>query len=183
MVLRFGRAGQSWCAGGVGDLVTRGVAGGLFGGVAFAIANMYYADAHGKPAVAPFLDIATIFHHQKMPMMSPENVVTGLVLHVALSMVFGVVFALVVVPVARGAAMVAVGGLAYGLVLFVVNFQIFGRVFFPWFTNPKGPNQLFELWIHPVAYGLFLVPFFLGMRNAAASSESAASPSTPVRSA
>lgn len=172
-------SGQFRFTGAVGDLVTRGVAGGLSGGVAFAIANMYYADAHGKPAVAPFLAIATIFHHQKMPMMSPENVVTGLVLHVALSMVFGVVFALVVVPVARGAGMLVAGGVAYGLVLFVVNFEIFGRAFFPWFTNPKGPNQLFELWIHPVAYGLFLVPFFLGIRHAALT-EPAASPASPM---
>lgn len=43
-----------------------------------------------------------------------------------------------------------------------MNFQILARIWFPWFVNPKGPNQLFELWIHPVAFGLFLVPFFLG---------------------
>jgi len=46
--------------------------------------------------------------------------------------------------------------------VYVVNFQILARIWFPWFVNPKGPNQLFELWIHPVAFGLFLVPFFLG---------------------
>lgn len=145
--------------------MTRGVAAGLFGGFAFAIANMYYAGVHGKPSVAPFLSISTIFHHQQMPVISPQNVLIGIVVHVALSMLFGVVFALAVAPLLRGTTMLAAGAAVYGLLLFVVNFEVFGRIFFTWFVNPKGPNQLFELWIHPVSYGLFLIPFFLGMRR------------------
>lgn len=152
-----------------GDLVTRGVVGGLFGGFAFLLANMWYAGAHGKPAVGPLLSISTIFHHQQMPVTMPVtllviNVTAGLVLHVALAMLFGVVFALTVVPWARNIGLLVLGALVYGVVLYVVNFQIFGRLFFGWFVNSHGPNQLFELWIHPVAFGLFLVPFFIGLR-------------------
>jgi hypothetical protein len=33
---------------------------------------------------------------------------------------------------------------------------------FDWFTNPKGPNQGFEVGIH-AGFGLMLVPFFLGL--------------------
>lgn len=47
--------------------------------------------------------------------------------------------------------------LVYGLALYSVNFPIIPRVAFPFFVNPKGPNQVFELWIHPVAYSLLLV--------------------------
>lgn len=44
-----------------------------------------------------------------------------------------------------------------------VDIEIFRRTVFPWFTNPHGPNRLFELWIHPVGYGLLLAPFFFGL--------------------
>lgn len=126
-----------------------------------SVPRLRHAGAHGKPSVAPFLDISTIFHGQKMPVVSPENVVVGLVTHIALSMLFGVVFAVLIVPLLRTNTLLVGGAVVYGLLLYVVNFQIFARAFFPFFVDPKGPNQIFELWIHPVAYGLFLVPFFL----------------------
>lgn len=149
-----------------GALLTRGIGGGLFGGFAFILANMLYANHHGKPAVAPLLSISTIFNHTSMPMpkpVSPADVIAGLVLHIALSMTFGIVFARVVAPVARHWAALLAGGLVYGIVLWAVNIELFGRTVFPWFTNPNGPNQIFELWIHPVGYGLFLAPFFFGL--------------------
>ncbi len=150
----------------VSDLLTRGAIAGLFGGIVFAVANMYYAIGHGKPEVAPFLSISTIFRASDMPTMSPQSVITGLVVHVGLSMLFGMVFAVLVAAWLRTPLMLLAGGIAYGLLLYLVNFQVLGRLFFPWFVNPKGPNQLFELWIHPVTFGLVLVPFFLGMAPA-----------------
>lgn len=151
----------------IADRARAGVVAGLFGGFAFALANMWFAGAHGKPSVAPFLSISTIFHGQDVPVMSAQNVVIGLVLHIALSMLFGLVFGLLVVPLLRTTTLLVAGAIVYGLGLFVVNFEIFGRTLFPWFSNPKGPNMLFELWIHPVAFGLFLIPFFLTNRRMA----------------
>lgn len=80
----------------LGSVLARGAVAGLAGGLVFALANMWYADAHGKPPVAPFLAISTIFHGTKMPVMSQPDVIAGLVLHVALSLLFGIVFALAV---------------------------------------------------------------------------------------
>ncbi len=150
----------------IGAVLARGAVAGLAGGVLFALANMWYADAHGKPSVAPFLDISTIFHGTKMPVISQPNVIAGLVLHLGLSLLFGMVFALGVtlLRLPQRPLMLLGAGLAYGLALYVVNFQIIARAAFPWFVNPNGPNQVFELWIHPVAYGLLLVPFLLGFR-------------------
>ena len=152
----------------LGGLCARGAVAGLVAGVAFILANMWYASAHGKPAVAPFLDISTVFHGSDMPNLSnaPFDVVVGLVTHVGLSMLFGIVFGvgLHVLRLGRRPLVVVGAALVYGLALYVVNFQILGRLFFPWFVNPKGPNQGFELWIHPVAYGLFLAPFFVNLR-------------------
>jgi len=54
-----------------------------------------------------------------------------------------------------------VAGIAYGLLLYVINFQVLGRTAFPWFTNLLGPPQDFEILIHAV-FGLLLVPFLIG---------------------
>jgi hypothetical protein len=146
---------------GVGERITRGAVAGLASGLVFLLANMAYATTKDKPAVAPMLDISTIFHGQDAPVVSPDNVVVGLVTHVTLSILFGVVFALLV-PLLFNFPVLVAGGVVYGLALYVVNFQIFGRTLFPWFTDPNGPDQGFEVFIHAV-FGLVLVPFFIGL--------------------
>ena len=80
----------------LGGLCARGAVAGLVAGIAFILANMWYAGAHGKPAVAPFLDISTVFHDSDRPNLTnaPFDVVVGLVTHVGLSMLFGIVFGL-----------------------------------------------------------------------------------------
>ena len=59
--------------------------------------------------------------------------------------------------------LLVLGGLAYGLALYLVNFQIIARLFFPWFVDERGPGQVVEIIVHPLAYGLVLVPFFLSV--------------------
>lgn len=154
---------------GLGDLLARGALAGLFSGLVFLVANMGWAVKDDKPAVAPMIDIATIFYNQDMPQpvqalaFGPGNLVVGLTTHLLLSMLFGIGFALIAAAFLRrrGAGLLALAGVVYGLLLYVVNFQILGRIFFEWFTNPMGPPQGFEVFIHGV-YGLLLVPFFLG---------------------
>jgi hypothetical protein len=136
--------------------LVRGAVGGAFAGLIFLLANMWYADSQGMPAVAPMLDISTIFHFSDRPEVSPDNVAIGLIVHLTLSMAFGMVFALVV-PLLTNAKMLVGGAVAFGVALYLFNFQVLGRLFFEWFQ--EGPNQLFELFIHAV-YGLLLVPFF-----------------------
>lgn len=145
---------------GFGERMTRGTVAGLGSGLVFLIATMGFVTTKGLPAVAPMIDISTIFHGQDKPVPSPENVVVGLVTHLTLAMLFGIGFAIVVVPILKRLPLLVASGIAYGLLLYVINFQILGRTLFPWFTNPKGPNQGFEIFIHAV-FGLLLVPFFL----------------------
>ncbi|MCA1700320.1 MAG: hypothetical protein LC790_16025, partial [Actinobacteria bacterium] len=116
----------------LGDLLARGALAGLFSGLVFLLANMGWAVRGNKPAVAPMIDISTIFHNQSMPKpvqagpFGVDNVVVGLVTHLTLSMLFGIVFALIAAAVlrGRGAGVLAGAGVAYGLALYVVNFQI-----------------------------------------------------------
>jgi uncharacterized membrane protein YagU involved in acid resistance len=151
----------------LGDLFTRGAVAGIAAGFVFLLANMAYATTQEKPAVAPFMDISTIFHGTDKPAsMTPtvDMLATGAIVHFTLSIAFGVVFALLVgafSPLVRNWLVLAAAGVVYGLALYVVNFQILGNTIFEWFTNPQGPNQGFEVFIHAV-FGFLLVPFFLG---------------------
>jgi type IV secretory pathway TrbD component len=137
--------------------LARGVVAGTAAGLLFLLANMWYADSQGMPAVAPLYDISTVFHFADKPDPSPENAVIGLVTHLTLAAGFGVLFALLA-QVIRGRAQALVVGPAFGLLLYVVNFQILGRLFFEWFQ--EGPNQLFEVIAH-AGFGLILAPFVL----------------------
>jgi hypothetical protein len=76
----------------------------------------------------------------------------GLVTHLKLSASFGVVFALLV-PFLRSQPRLAAGAVAFGVAIYLVNFQSLGRTAFPWFQ--EGPDQLFELVAH-AGFGLFL---------------------------
>jgi hypothetical protein len=149
----------------VGQSVSRGAVAGIVSGLVFLIATMGYVTTKDLPAVAPMIDISTIFHGQDRPVPNPDNVVVGLVTHLTLSVVYGVVFALLVGFLPRRAVIVFAAGVVYGLLLYVVNFQIFGRTLFPWFTNPNGPDQGFEVFIHAV-FGLLLAPFLIGRSRA-----------------
>lgn len=74
--------------------------------------------------MAPFLAISTIFRGSDMPVMGPQEVIIGLVTHIGLSMVFGAGFGLLVavLRLTTKPALLTVAALAYGLLLYVVNF-------------------------------------------------------------
>ena len=148
-----------------------GVVGGTFAGLLFLLANMWYADSQGLPAVAPLYDMSTIFYFTDMPDPQPINAAVGLVVHLTLSAAFGATLA-VLAPLARGAGRLAGLGAAFGLALYVVNFQILGRIAFEWFQ--EGPNQTFEVFAH-LGYGLLLVPFLVRFAGAARPASATAS--------
>lgn len=142
--------------------LARGVIAGTAAGLLFLLANMWFAVSKGMPAAAPLYDISTIFHFADKPEPTPENAVVGLVTHLTLAAAFGVLLALVA-PLLGSRAALWGGGIGFGVVLYLVNFQILGRIAFEWFQ--VGPNQTFELFAH-AAYGLALVPFLLGFVGA-----------------
>jgi hypothetical protein len=147
---------------GADERLARGVVAGLAAGLLFLLANMWYADSQGMPAVAPLYDISTIFHFADKPQPSPENMAVGLIVHLTLSAGFGATFALIA-PLATGPTRVVAAAAVFGLVLYVVNFQILGRLVFEWFQ--EGPNQTFEVFAH-LGYGLLLAPFTVGYARA-----------------
>jgi uncharacterized membrane protein YagU involved in acid resistance len=81
----------------------------------------------------------------------------GFAVHAVLSVVFGIVFALVV-PALRSNGTVALAGGIYGALLYLVNFQLLGRIFFGQFL--QGPNQPFELVVHVVFGHVLALAFY-----------------------
>lgn len=157
------RAGMDTLMRGLDERLARGVVAGLAAGLVFLLANMWYADSQDLPAVAPLFDISTIFYFTDKPDPVPVNAAVGLVVHLTLSAAFGVLFA-VFAPMFSSARMLAIATVVFGLALYVVNFQILGRIAFEWFQ--EGPNQTFEVFAH-AGYGLLLAPFLLGYAGAA----------------
>ena len=160
-------------------LLTTGAVAGLAVGFAFILANMIFATSQSAlpvpntpklPAIAPFLDIGTIFYFDDMPQLTnPAYPLAGLITHFSLSIVFGLIFALILVPLFSSARALLVGGVAYGGLLYIVNYQILGRVLFEWFdpSSPMGPNPWFGLITH-LGFGFLLVPFFLTVASRSA---------------
>jgi hypothetical protein len=143
---------------GLDQRLARGVVAGIAAGLLFLLANMWYADGQGKPAVAPLYDISTIFYFSDKPDPTPENAAVGLIVHLTLAGGFGALLA-AIAPLFASRRGLALGAVAFGLALYVVNFQILGRLVFEWFQ--QGPNQAFEVVAH-AGYGLLLAPFLLG---------------------
>lgn len=161
----------------LGGLLARGAIAGLVAGMGFLLANMWFAVSQGMPGIAPLYAMSTVFHASSAPVAVPAEAMLGLATHLLLSLGFGMGFAVLLVPLLRSVPALILGALAYGLALWVLNFQILGRTVFPFFTDPMGPNQLFEGLIHPLIFGLLLVPFFLG-RSVAGTQRGATPPST-----
>ena len=92
----------------VSNLLTIGVVAGLAVGLVFILANMIYATSQPAipnipegpklPAIAPFLDIGTIFYFDDKPQTTPAYPFAGLITHFSLSLLFGLIFALALVP-------------------------------------------------------------------------------------
>ena len=161
----------------IGNRLSRGSIAGLSAGLLFLVANMAWATRGGKPAVGPLVAFSTIFNLAAKPIATPENVVVGLIVHLTLSMLFGLAFALVL-PALRDARSLTLGALGFGVGLYLLNIQVLGRTAFPAF---RQADQLFELIVH-AAFGLLLAPFFVGMlhRRAAPSPDPNPLALTPV---
>jgi|SRR6266508_1754830 len=136
--------------------LVRGAVGGLVAGVLFAVATMWFVTSIEQPARMPLLMISTIVLGDDAMASGEANEPVGLAVHMVLSITFGVVFAFVASRLrTNGAVMLA--GLAYGALLYLLNFQILARVAF---TTFKMANQPFELLVHIVFGALLALAFY-----------------------
>jgi hypothetical protein len=95
----------------------------VLAGVVFAGVTMWFAHSTGGKADMPLAMMATIVQGDAAMAAGTANPTVGVLVHLALSALFGAVLALAV-PRLRTSGTVAVAGTAYGLLLYVVNFLV-----------------------------------------------------------
>jgi uncharacterized membrane protein YagU involved in acid resistance len=138
-------------------LFWQGVAGGIISGIIFAMAEMILNVLMGKPFFGPLRLIGSIVLGQQAlaptyPLASAA--VVGLIVHMIMSMIFGLIFIYLLAAVRQVQASTGrllVYGSLFGLALWVVNFLILAPVLFPQFIMV---NQFWN--------GFFAHTFFFG---------------------
>jgi len=131
--------GTSRASLGLGALCARGAIAGLVAGFAFILANMWYAGAHGKPSVAPFRDISTVFGRAEPEQCAVRRRQPGDALRDVDGLRDRVRPGCRHLPVEAAAA----GGRSRtGLRAGAVCRELPGhrRAFFPWFVKPQRPE-------------------------------------------
>lgn len=136
--------------------VVRGVVGGELAGAVFALATMWYVTGQGLEAKAPLLMMSTMTAGRDSMTSGSTSVAAGVLVHLTLSAMFGVLFALLV-PRFRTNGTLLLAGVVYGGVVYVVNFRLISPPFFPAFQDA---NPSFELLVH-LLYGFVLSLIFL----------------------
>ncbi len=139
-----------------------GIIAGLLAGVVFIALTMWLTASMGNPALTPLRVIATIVEGPPPP---EATIWVGVVVHFVLSALFGLVFAAAVAMLRdrsagrSWAAAVLWGGLIYGGLLYLVNFQLLARLV-PQFAAFLGVNQPFEVTVH-LLFGALLAAFLV----------------------
>ncbi|MDP9386485.1 MAG: hypothetical protein M3Q48_00800 [Actinomycetota bacterium] len=134
--------------------LVRGAVAGALSGAAFIAVTMWFATTVGDPAKGPLMMISTIAKGDAAMAAGTADPTVGVLVHLVLSVVFGMLFGLIA-PMLRTNAAVALAGTAYGALLYLVNFKLIAPLLFPIFGMA---NQPFELVVH-IVFGV-LVSFF-----------------------
>jgi len=140
----------------VGSRILRGAIGGGAAGAVFILVTMWFADSVGDPSNGPLMMISTIVKGEAAMANGTADPTLGWIVHGVLSILFGIAFAFVT-PMFRTNGTVALVGIVYGALLYVVNFLVIAPIAFPIF---QMANQPFELAIHIVFGALLALAFF-----------------------
>lgn len=134
-----------------------GAFSGLVAGVAFLAITTWHAASTGQGTAAPLRTIATLVEGPPSTEAVPG---LGVVVHVVLSALFGLVFATLLLPLRRrSAGWLTWAGLAFGGVVYLVDFQLIAPSA-GWFAAFQDANQPFMLAAHLV-FGSVLAALLL----------------------
>ena len=107
----------------VGSRILRGTIGGAAAGAVFMFVTMWFADSVGDPSTGPLMMISTIVKGEAAMANGTADPTLGWIIHGAISVMFGVAFAFVA-PLFRTNGTVALAGIVYGALLYVLNFLV-----------------------------------------------------------
>lgn len=162
----------------VSGSVHQGVGSGLLAGAMFAAAQVIAAVTTGDSTVIAFRRSASVLLGPAALTTTPTAIaiVVGLIAHAYLSTMYGLSYGVyssaLSAPTRRSAPRQAVIGALYGVMLWLVNLQLFARIVFPWLLAVPQPVQVF---LHAVCFGLPL-----GLRYAAAERDARTALQLPV---
>lgn len=153
--------------------VKEGILFGLITGALFAIMTVTSAAMTGDSLFSPFRMFASIVLGQ-VALESLESLPAGAIfcvgsiVHFVLSAAFGLVYGAVNARFSaetqthwgRQAGL----GLLFGVVLWLVNFQIIARIFYPWFLMTP---QFLQMSLHALFFGLPLALMYAGAERQA----------------
>jgi len=133
-----------------------GAGAGLFAGAVFAIMLVAAAAMNGQSPFLPLGMFASLLMGEgALHTLSSLPMVVGTLVTITLSMIFGAIYGLLtgfLSPRTRADwAVEAVAGLGFGAALWLINFQVFARLLFPWLAS--GP-QLVLVVAHTLFYGV-----------------------------
>ena len=137
--------------------LVRGAVGGLLAGLVFIFITRWFASSVGDPSDGPLMMISTLLKGDGSMAAGTASASLGWGIHFGLSAAFGIVFALMA-PFFRTNGTVAIAGVLYGGLLYLVNFKILAPIAFPIF---KLANQPFEVVVH-IVFGFLLALAFFG---------------------
>ena len=137
--------------------IKEGTGFGLIAGVVFAIAQVIATVLAGDPAILAFRRFASVLLGPEALTATPEAtaVGVGLVAHLFLSAMYGLFYGVynsaLTMPTRRSVVRQAAIGPIFGIMLWLVNFQVFAQYRYPWLLElPQGP----QVFLHAVFYGL-----------------------------
>lgn len=136
--------------------LARGAVGGLIAALLFVLVTMWFASKVDGAAEMPLRMMSTIAKGDGAMADGTSSVGLGWGVHLVLSVLFGLLFALIT-PLLRTNGTVALAGIVYGGLLYVVNFLILAPLIF---TTFEMANQPFEVVVHLVFGSLLSLAFF-----------------------
>jgi hypothetical protein len=151
---RIDRTDSSWA-------IKHGIVGGVIAGVVFLVAEMVGSVLLGGELLAPFQAFASIPLGQMPPEIAIGTAIPiGFITHFVLSIIYGVIFALVVmaVPALRASStMLIVAATIFGTLLWILNFFILPNVIGrPWFAMaPLVPQFVYHAFFYGTVLGLY----------------------------
>lgn len=143
--------------------IADGILAGVLAGTVFLAAEVVAAAVRGESG-EPLRIAASILLGREVLLPGQATVlvlVSGALLHYALSIAFGIVWAIVSEPLLRAASRPGTAhppaAIVYGVVLWLVNVELLGRALFPWVLEASA---LLQLLLHALAFGLPLGLYF-----------------------
>ncbi|MFW5739483.1 MAG: hypothetical protein ACOC1F_03865 [Myxococcota bacterium] len=136
-----------------------GIGFGILAGLIFALVEIIAAAAMGNPVFGPFRMFASIVLGSAalQTVSLGTAIIVGSFVHVVLSGLFGLAYGLfnsrLSTETETSWSRQVLLGLAFGGLVWLVNFQIIARIAYPWFLNAP---QFLQLVMHALFFGVSL---------------------------